>query len=101
MAILPDSCLGCKGCCYNMCVNILETEDILFPIELTEIIYLRPDLYPPLGRKARIMRRKENKECIALDANGHCSIYENRPLVCKEFERGSKDCLDSLDRLGK
>ena len=100
MANLPESCLGCKGCCTNMGVNIFDNEDILFPVEMTEVIYLRTDLYPPLGRRVRIMKHKENKECIALDSDtGHCSVYEYRPRVCKDFERGSQECLDSLGRL--
>lgn len=101
MANLPESCLGCKGCCTSVGVNIRDTEDIIFPVELTEIIYLRPDLYPPLGKRFRVMKHKENKECIALDDNGHCTIYEYRPQVCKDFERGSQECLDSIDWLGK
>lgn len=100
MATLPDSCLGCKGCCTNMGVTIQDNEDIIFPIELTELIYLRPDIYPPLGRRFRIMKRKLNGECIALDSDtGHCTIYEYRPMVCKDFDRGSQDCLDALGRL--
>lgn len=97
--MLPDTCLGCKGCCTNMGVNIFDDEDIIFPIELTKLIYLRPDLYPPLGKRFRVMKHKENGECIALDENGYCSIYEYRPMVCKDFERGSQECLDSLGRL--
>lgn len=84
-----------------MGVNIFPDEDILFPIELTEIIYLRPDKYPPLGKPYRVMRHKPNGECIALTDNGFCSINDFKPKICKDFERGSKECLDSLDRLGE
>lgn len=102
MATLPESCLGCKGCCTNMGNNIFDDEDIIFPIELTEIVYLRPDLYPPLGKPYRVMKHKPNGECIALDSDtGYCTIYDYRPRTCKDFERGSKECLDALDRLGK
>ena len=94
MSILPDSCLGCKGCCTNMGVNILDSEDILFPIEMTQTTIT------PKGRPLRWMKRKTNGECIALDSDtGHCTIYSDRPQVCKDFERGLQDCLDALGRL--
>ena len=31
--------------------------------------------------------------CAALDRDSmRCTIYENRPLICREFELGSEDC---------
>ena len=97
--MLPESCKGCKGCCTNSGVNIFNDENILFPIELTEIVRLRPDLYPG-GKPFRMMRHKENGECIALDSEtGICTIYDIRPKVCKDFERGSDECLSALIRL--
>lgn len=96
MINLPESCLGCKGCCTNMGVNILDTEDILFPVEMTETTIT------PKGRVFRWMKHKLNGECIALDSNtGYCTIYDYRPTICKDFQRGSEECLNSLDRLGK
>ena len=35
--------------------------------------------------------------CKHLDINGRCRIYfGNRPLVCKTFEVGSKECLKAI-----
>ena len=35
--------------------------------------------------------------CVALvgeiGSRAHCSVYVNRPLVCREFESGSDDCI--------
>lgn len=39
--------------------------------------------------------RERNGACIALKS-GRCSIYENRPDVCRGFKRGGKDCLDRV-----
>jgi len=94
VAILPDSCLGCRGCCTNSGVNVFDTDDNRITVEMT-VTTITPN-----GRVFRWMKHKENKECIALNEAGQCSIYEYRPQVCKDFERGCTECLDSLDRLG-
>lgn len=31
---------------------------------------------------------------------GSCLIYENRPLVCRAFEPGAKECLDARKVVG-
>lgn len=36
--------------------------------------------------------------CEYLDTNDECSIYENRPLVCQVFTKGSKGCLRKLQQ---
>lgn len=44
---------------------------------------------------AREMRQRQGA-CIALTRGGLCSIYEDRPLVCRDFQRGSEECLRKL-----
>lgn len=36
--------------------------------------------------------------CKALDQFGSCSIYQDRPQVCRDFERGGVDCLEMVKR---
>ena len=48
-----------------------------------------------LVKASRAFMRMRDDACIALK-NNRCSIYENRPAVCRDFERGSKRCLDKL-----
>lgn len=39
------------------------------------------------------MRRLQDGWCSALDRDTLlCSIYENRPWICREFEMGSYEC---------
>lgn len=39
------------------------------------------------------MLRLDDGWCAALDRNTKlCTIYENRPLICREFEMGSFEC---------
>ena len=42
------------------------------------------------------MLRLDDGWCSALDRTSMtCSIYEHRPWLCREFEMGSDDCLDT------
>jgi Fe-S-cluster containining protein len=39
------------------------------------------------------MNRLDDGWCSALDRQTHlCTIYENRPWICREFEMGSDEC---------
>jgi len=41
------------------------------------------------------MRRLDDGWCAALDRDSmRCTIYDRRPLICREFELGSDDCLE-------
>jgi hypothetical protein len=41
------------------------------------------------------MNRKENKACVALDeATGLCTIYEDRPIECREFNQDHPVCKE-------
>jgi uncharacterized protein len=43
---------------------------------------------------AMTMAQLDDGWCIALDRGSHlCTIYENRPWVCREFEMGSPECI--------
>ena len=43
----------------------------------------------------RDARRLDDGWCAALDRNTMmCTIYEKRPLICREFEMGEVECLN-------
>jgi len=43
----------------------------------------------------QVMARLEDGWCAALDRDSMlCTIYEQRPLICREFEMGSYDCVE-------
>lgn len=45
------------------------------------------------------MLRLEDGWCSALNRETlQCSIYEQRPWLCREFEMGSVDCLDTWSK---
>lgn len=42
-----------------------------------------------------VMRRLDDGWCAALDRDSmRCTIYEVRPLICREFATGSAECHD-------
>ena len=43
------------------------------------------------------MRTQADGSCVAL-RNGACSIYEVRPMECRQFERGSRACHEAQRR---
>lgn len=47
------------------------------------------------GNGSETMLRLDDGWCSALDRDTFkCSIYENRPWVCREFEMASDECID-------
>ena len=41
-----------------------------------------------------VMARRDDGWCAALDRRIMlCTIYERRPTICRDFERGGSDCL--------
>lgn len=48
-----------------------------------------------------IMRRLADGWCAALDRNTMlCTIYEQRPLICREYEAGDSDCMSQRSLAG-
>ena len=44
------------------------------------------------------MARLDDGWCAALDRRTMaCTIYDKRPLICREFEMGGADCLAERD----
>lgn len=76
---LPE-CAGCAKCCKGLNVPITEGVDNISE-EFTRYYF---------GK--RHMKRLENGDCIMLNDKNLCSIYENRPKICKDFERGNPMC---------
>lgn len=83
------SCFNCKACCCRLEVMILTDTGV--PEKHLEI-----DAWG-----GQVMARLEDGWCSALDRETFmCTIYENRPWVCREFEAGSYECtVERLEHL--
>ncbi|MES2625674.1 MAG: YkgJ family cysteine cluster protein [Pseudomonadota bacterium] len=82
---LPEpkvTCSTCEACCCRLEVMLITDTGV-------PRVFIEEDKWG-----GRTMRRLEDGWCAALDRNTMlCTIYEKRPLICREFEMGSDECL--------
>ena len=75
------SCSNCKACCCRLEVMLITETGV--PEE-----HIIRDSWG-----GEVMKRLDDGWCSALDRKTMlCSIYENRPWICREFEMGSFEC---------
>ncbi len=95
--LVPKSCVGC-GCCCSYIVDVDPEPgelDARVPRNMIDFDFFKHDY-----RGLRVMKRKDNGRCIAFDEDKKlCSIYEKRPVACREFLHGCKMCLEALKYL--
>ncbi len=76
------NCDNCEACCCHL--EVLLVSDIGVPDHFIAI-----DKWGGMT-----LARLDDGWCIALNRDTlMCKIYENRPLVCREFEMGSTECM--------
>jgi len=76
------SCSTCQARCCRLEVMILTDTGV-------------PDKHISVDKwGAETMLRLDDGWCSAVDRDTFmCSIYEHRPLICREFEMGSYECV--------
>ncbi len=78
----PITCSNCQACCCSL--EVLIISDTGVP---PQHIYVDE-------HGSESMKRLDDGLCSALDRDTYlCSIYENRPWVCREFAMGSYECI--------
>jgi len=75
------TCSNCQACCCRLEVLIITDTHV-------------SDEHIALDEwGGETMLRLDDGWCSALDRETfRCSIYENRPWICREFEMGSYEC---------
>ncbi|MEH6469716.1 MAG: YkgJ family cysteine cluster protein [Halopseudomonas sp.] len=81
----PESsatCSSCEACCCRLPVMLITDTGV-------------PERLIATDRwGASTMERLDDGWCSALDRNTMmCQIYQNRPLICREFEMGESECI--------
>lgn len=78
----PITCTNCEACCCRLEVLLITDTGV-------------PDRFIATDRwGGTTMARLEDGWCAALDRNTlMCSIYEQRPSICRELEMGSQECI--------
>ncbi|TNJ35231.1 YkgJ family cysteine cluster protein [Arenimonas terrae] len=75
------ACSDCQACCCQLPVLVL-------PGDAPPEHFLDED-----DQGYLIMAKADDGWCVALDRERMCcSIYEQRPFVCREFAMGGGDC---------
>jgi len=84
------SCANCEACCCRL--EVLLITDTGVPQQLIAI-----DKWGGMT-----MQRRADGWCAALDRDTMlCTIYQKRPLVCREFEAGSHECMVERSTIGQ
>lgn len=83
------TCANCQACCCRLEVMILTETGV-------------PDKHVVVDQwGGESMRRLDDGWCSALDRETlMCTIYEQRPWNCREFEMASYECLDERSEQG-
>ncbi|KAB7700269.1 YkgJ family cysteine cluster protein [Plesiomonas shigelloides] len=84
ITIQPENeilCSNCQACCCKLEVMIISDTGV-------------PRHHIAVDKwGGETMRRLEDGWCSALDRETLlCTIYENRPWICRQFEMGSYEC---------
>lgn len=76
------SCQRCDAVCCRQTVLVMP-EDRGVPRHMID----------RTAEGLQVMAQDEDGWCVAVDPHRmHCSIYDQRPGVCRAFEMGSRDC---------
>ena len=77
------SCSNCEACCCQLEVMLITETGVPQRFITTD------------AWGGEVMHRLDDGWCAALDRDSmRCTIYEVRPLICREFEMGSAECRD-------
>jgi Fe-S-cluster containining protein len=80
-------CDRCQACCCQLQV-------ILMPHDAPP-----PHLVEIEEHGLSVMRQRDDGWCVALDRETmRCSIYAQRPQVCRDFATGSRECRAERDQ---
>lgn len=77
------TCANCEACCCRLLVILITDTGV-------------PDRYIETDQwGGETMLQLDDGWCAALDRNTMlCTIYPNRPLVCREFVMGEYECIE-------
>jgi|TARA_B110000483_G_scaffold242295_2_gene327652 Fe-S-cluster containining protein len=82
---LVDPTISCSSCPAKCCkLEVLLISDTGVPER-----FIQTDSWG-----AETMTRLDDGWCAALSRETQlCTIYEHRPIICREFQMGSKECI--------
>ena len=92
---MKRNCKGCGKCCMDWEISVYSEDTV--PDRM-----VTASLEEGIGDiRMKMKRRNGHRVCIALDENNLCTIYKNRPAVCREFEKNNIQCNFCFERAEK
>ena len=80
------ACAGCGQCCHLLVELVAGVDDV-------------PEALVVEHAGVRCLEQRGDGACIALNpATRLCMIYDRRPQVCRQFDRGSGLCRTVVDK---
>jgi uncharacterized protein len=78
------ACVGCGQCCHLL-------------VELDPLLDNVPEELVVEHAGVRCLEQRGDGACVALDrVTRRCTIYAERPQVCRDFQRGEGLCRETL-----
>jgi Fe-S-cluster containining protein len=88
--ILPIKCETCGACCIN------KFDSKWVEVSNEDSFYINKEYLQEGDILPFAMKQDEKGRCVCLDKNNRCSIYENRPKICRTVQMGDEICIKSL-----
>ena len=85
-------CLECSACCRSA-FDVVEVSDD------DPVLELQPAWIGQADGRNHVLRTASN-HCACLMKDNRCIIYEDRPQCCRDFEKGSENCIFARRRVG-
>ncbi|WP_127716807.1 YkgJ family cysteine cluster protein [Halobacteriovorax sp. HLS] len=84
------NCSSCRALCCRLEVQLIDDSDDQVPEEYTTKV----------NGMYTAMKQAKNGYCIALNTETMlCTIYEQRPFLCREYQAGDYDCMIEREKL--
>jgi len=86
---MPGDCCECGACCFSK-------SDTYVQVQQEESLALAK-AQACVRRDGALFLRMHEGHCAQLahaDGDWVCQVYRDRPSACREFERGSPECLE-------
>ena len=85
-------CLSCAACC-GPAFDVVEVS-VKDPVRK-----LQPEWIAKTDGRFHVLRKATN-HCAALQNDNKCVIYQDRPKCCRDFTKGSANCIFARRRVG-
>ena len=95
----PADCRGCGACCFSASPTFVRVTGA----DWTRLAERAEEVAQFIGHRAYM--RMRDGHCSALDvrsredgaADFYCTLYEQRPQICRDLGRGSPECRGERD----